>query len=340
MDYATGPFLAMSVFYLIPVAWATAVAGRRVGAALAVLCVVLGLVSDVVLQAHFHHRLSAAFNVTFMLFTLLVVVELVDRLRERAAAALDEEQRSRDFLALAAHQLRTPIAGLRATVDALAAADHSDDEREQLLTTLGSEAARMGRLVNSLLRVAHLDQRESLSLQATDVGPIVDRELERMARARPELEWVAARSDSQHARAFCNADALAEAIANLLDNAGRHARTRVSAVIGSTGNVISIEIHDDGPGLPPGAADTAFERFATLDGHGGTGLGLPIARAIIEAHQGTLSYTDGSFRIELPTQRPAFRNQRSRERVPSGDHDGSAPPRGMGRVGAGSRQSA
>jgi signal transduction histidine kinase len=64
--------------------------------------------------------------------------------------------------------------------------------------------------------------------------------------------------------------------------------------------VLVISVHDDGPGLPEGARSAVFERFVSLDGHGGSGLGLPIARGLAEAQGGTLDYEDGSFVMRLP----------------------------------------
>jgi two-component system, OmpR family, sensor kinase len=78
---------------------------------------------------------------------------------------------------------------------------------------------------------------------------------------------------------------------------------------------VEIAVIDDGSGLPSGSVAPAFERFVSLDGHGGSGLGLPIARGIAEAHEGTLSYEDGAFVISLrglaPTGPAADRRLRS-----------------------------
>jgi two-component system, OmpR family, sensor kinase len=61
-----------------------------------------------------------------------------------------------------------------------------------------------------------------------------------------------------------------------------------------------VEVHDDGPGLDPATAERAFQRFASLDGGGGSGLGLPIARAVAEAHGGTLEHDGRAFVLCLP----------------------------------------
>jgi two-component system, OmpR family, sensor kinase len=67
---------------------------------------------------------------------------------------------------------------------------------------------------------------------------------------------------------------------------------------------VALRIADDGPGLPADGADRVFERFVSLDGQGGSGLGLPIARTLARAQGGELSWRDGAFVLELPALRP------------------------------------
>jgi len=299
IDYVTGPLWEMSAFYLIPVAGITVVAGRRAGYALAVLTLIAGMLSDVVFQAG--HRDVAAWNVAFMVETLIIVVELVSRLQKRAVEARDAERRGREFLAYAAHQLRTPIATIRSTVDALVVS--GEEERDRLLTSIARESARAGRLVNALLRVARLDQREPLPRVRTDVVDVVHAEVQRAHAAAPALVW-----DVDAPAAVVTTgdpESLAEAMAALLDNARRHARTRVTVNVRSLGETVEVAVSDDGPGLPAGGAGAAFERFVSLDRWGGTGLGLPIARGIAEAHGGILTYEDKAFVIRLPAPAPA-----------------------------------
>jgi signal transduction histidine kinase len=304
VDYSTGPLWSMSVFYLVPIAWATATAGRRVGIALAILCGLVGILSDVVLQPRYGHKDVAGANVAVMFATLLAIVELVHRQRQRALRAFEAEQQSRDFLAFAAHQLRTPLAGIGATVDAILVSPDTRPERDELLIRLGTETTRAGRLVNSLLRVAQLDQHGHLPIRRTEPHQLVSREIERARRRWPALLWTQ-QDETGDIALDCNPEALAEALANLLDNGGRHARTQVNVTLRWVSDLVEIKVHDDGPGLPPDMVDAAFRRFVSMDGHGGTGLGLPIARGIAEAHRGTLVYETGSFsiRIPQPTQR-------------------------------------
>jgi signal transduction histidine kinase len=300
VDFFTGPLWEMSAFYLIPVAGITMVAGRRGGYALAALSCIAGMLSDVVFQAG--HRDVAAWNVAFMVETLIIVVELVARLQQRAVEAREAERRGREFLAYAAHQLRTPIAAIRSTVEALVVS--GQEERDQLLTSIARESARAGRLVNSLLRVARLDQHEALPRVRTDVVGVVDAEVQRAQAAAPSLAWQLDAPDGGVVT-IGDPESLAEAMAAVLDNARRHARTRVAVSVRPLGDEVEVAVSDDGPGLPAGSGESAFDRFVSLDGRGGTGLGLPIARGIAEAHGGTLTYEDKAFVVRLPAPAPS-----------------------------------
>ena len=299
LDYVTGPMLSLSVFYLLPAAWATLRAGRPAGLVVAGLSGLAAVTADVVTQVHYRHRAIAAWNAGLTIITIVVVVELVSRVRRQALVALDAERRSQEFLASAAHQLRTPLAGIRASVDALLLGGDADPEQEQLLVNLNREATRAGRQINSLLRVARLDQHEPVPFRSAPIADVVRAEVQRAAAASPGLAWVV-EVEQEPADARCNPDAIAEAVSNLLDNARRHAHSRVVASVRGGGDSIQIVVRDDGPGLPAGKVDAAFDRFVSLDGHGGTGLGLPIASGIAVAHGGTLGYRDGAFIIGLP----------------------------------------
>ena len=299
-DYLTGPLWSMQFFYLVPVAVVAAFVGRGAGIAVAMTAGIAGLVADVALDPDYSHPAIATFNVVFMLVTLVVIVELVEVLRRKTEVAIDSERHSKEFLAFAAHQLRTPVAAIGASVDALMMAPRVTPDQEDLLMSLGGETARASRLVSSLLRIARLDQHEVLPLRETDLEYVVRMELDRAMRGRPTLAW-SSRMTGTNARAVrCNPDALAEVLWNLLDNAGRHAQSQVEVAVAVENDAVRIEVHDDGPGLPPGKSDAAFDRFVSLDGSGGSGLGLPIARGIVEAHGGDLSYDGRAFVVLLP----------------------------------------
>jgi signal transduction histidine kinase len=310
VDYATGPRVSMIVLYLVPVTWLAARAGRWPGSTLAAFSAAVAIVADILLQPASSDRFAAGVNVVVMLITLLVIVELVQRLRIRADAARQAEEHGREFLGYAAHQLRTPLARINACVDALMLDPSGVNEHEALLGSLSEETARAGRLLQSLLLIARLDQHEPLNLQTANLDTIVQREVDRAARSRSSIRWITELPSAASTSLECDADRVAEAIANLLDNAGRYARHEVTVTVRTRSESVDIDVRDDGPGIPPEQRDLAFARFGTVGPHGGTGLGLPIARSIADAHGGSLHYDGKSFILRLPMHRSRHRRHR------------------------------
>jgi signal transduction histidine kinase len=151
--------------------------------------------------------------------------------------------------------------------------------------------------------MARLDQGEATPARSCDVVELCRRELERMEARAPGLRWVLKVNQPAPGLVMLSSDATAEALANLLDNAGRHANSTVTVRISSTSEVLGISVRDDGSGLPDAARISAFERFVSLDGHGGSGLGLPIARGLAESQGGHLEYERGRFLMALPARR-------------------------------------
>ena len=104
-------------------------------------------------------------------------------------------------------------------------------------------------------------------------------------------------------------------VQNLLTNAVRHARSRVAVGVVERDHTITLTVEDDGPGIDPADRDRVFDRFARLDDarsrdRGGAGLGLSIAKAIVDAHDGTITVDDSalggaSFQVRLPANAPA-----------------------------------
>ena len=232
-------------------------------------------------------RMAAAFD------------EMLDALETALADARSAEQRSRRFLAEAAHQLRTPVAGIQASVEALPRA-RTRAEREQLLATMARESSRAGRRVTALLRMARLAQGDPPARRPTDLVSLCREEVGRAASLAPRLE-VTFQASGPERPVPIDPDAVREALANLLDNARRHAVSRISVhLAGGRGGAVEVRVADDGPGLPENDREQPFEPFVSLDGHGGSGLGLAIARGITRAHGGDITYQEGAFTLRLP----------------------------------------
>ncbi len=195
-----------------------------------------------------------------------------------------------------------------------------------MLANLIREVARAGRVLHSLLRIARLDQGRPPERQPTDLMALLDDEVERAAALAPALAITSRHEGAAVDRVLLDADDVRELLANLLDNARRHAEERIVVTVTATEQELSVRVADDGPGVAEEARHRVFERFSSLDGHGGSGLGLPIARGIARAHGGDLVYDGEAFVLTLP-------------RVHAGDQDYDGEEEAAARQTAPSRSS-
>lgn len=226
-------------------------------------------------------------------------------LQEALEEARSAEARSRRFLAHAAHQLRTPLAGIRVSAEALQRIG-ATEERERLLSALVRESARAGKLVGSLLALARLDEGTGIDPAPCELVALCREEAERAGALSPQLDIaVHTQGALERERPQLDRHAVGEILAALLENARRHARRRVEILVTDGGEELELRVRDDGPGLADDLVERAFERFVSLDRKRGSGLGLPIARGLARAHGGELSYADGAFVVRLATGRKA-----------------------------------
>jgi signal transduction histidine kinase/HAMP domain-containing protein len=232
----------------------------------------------------------------------------VNRTLARLEAAMEQQRR---FATDASHDLRTPIAAMRAeSEDALLAPESTSvpDVARAMLRSLD----RLQALVTDLLDLARLDAGVPGGGDVVDLADLVGAEM----RNRPASAKRVACSLQPGVMVIGDRLRLGRLLTNLLDNAGRHAETTVTVVVrldpssgGSTGGVAVLEVTDDGAGIEPDKRELVFHRFTRLDAArsrdaGGSGLGLPIAREIAEASGGTLRIEDSPrgarFVLRLP----------------------------------------
>ena len=213
--------------------------------------------------------------------------------------ARSSEETTRRFLGDAAHQLRTPLAGIRACAETLLrGADPADADR--LLATMVRETSRAGRLISALLRMARLEQGELGAPAApVDVVALCAAEVERLRLLSPDLDVELEVPGTCAGPMMLDGVGLQEILGNLGDNARRHAASRIRLVLELHDGGLRLAVLDDGPGVPDEQREEVFERFVSLDGRGGSGLGLPIARGLARAAGGDLVY-DGGFVLRLP----------------------------------------
>jgi len=235
--------------------------------------------------------------------------DMLDDVVGAEQAALDAEQRLRAFLSDAAHELRTPVAGIRAAADTLVRADLDGPEREVLAAHVAREAARASRLVDDLLTMARVDRGLELSCSDLDLRALVEAEVERAPLVHPSLR-LEVRAPDTAVPVHADADRLAQVLSNLLENAARATggTGTVSVALAVHGAAAVVSVTDDGPGVPAADRERIFERLVRLDtaraASGGVGLGLPIARGIARAHGGDVRCVDGErgarFEVTLP----------------------------------------
>jgi signal transduction histidine kinase len=303
LDLATGSDVSFAALYVLVIVGATVWAGFGPGLVVGIWSAVVWEVAD-----HLVGRTDASlgvevWNTLVRSFVHGVVVLLVAALVDALGAAEASEASSRSFLAAAAHQLRTPVAALTASVEALLLEEVSPGQ-ETLLMNVAGEASRLGRLVASLLRTARLDQGETARREPVAVVRLCEDELDHVRRLS-SVEWCLTVEPGVRSPVVVDPEATRESLANLLDNARRHALQRAELGVRVIDDQLQFRVTDDGPGLPDGTEIVAFERFVTLDGHGGTGLGLAIARDLARRQQGDVIYDRGAFVLLLPLIREA-----------------------------------
>jgi signal transduction histidine kinase len=243
---------------------------------------------------------------------MLDALETSERRAQRAAdTAQRAETATRRFLVDAAHELRTPIAGIQVAAEQLAnsASEHHDDGQYHRATLLFSDARRAGRLVSDMLDLSRIDAGLALEREDVDVAAVLDVEVDRAAMLAPQITLRRIGLPSLTLQA--DATRLSQIVSNLLDNARRYTPPggAITVDLRADDDAAQITITDTGPGIPEEERDRVFERLVRLDAgrdrdHGGAGLGLAIARALARAHGGELvcpPHQGGAqFRLTLP----------------------------------------
>ena len=228
---------------------------------------------------------------------------LLERLRTANA-------HQRAFLQDAAHQLRTPLAGLQMQLELLEARPADDGARARLRQSV----ARVTRLANQLLALARAEAGERLIADATevDLAALIDAMVEDWVD-RADARNIDLGIEREPVRLHGDPTLLQELIANLMDNALKYGRA--GGMVGlrcvMQDDHVLIEVCDDGPGVAPAVREQVFERFYrhAASQADGTGLGLSIAREIVRSHGGHIAIDDGPngrgtcVRVSLPLNR-------------------------------------
>jgi two-component system sensor histidine kinase BaeS len=234
---------------------------------------------------------------------------MIDELVEARLLQEASDRARKQFLAAVGHDLRTPLTSLRAAVEALE--DGLAPDPDRYLRSIIKDLDVLSVLIDDLFELARLeagevpvDQTEvDLGIVATDVAHAMAPLTEpRSVTIQVQGSAVVTASETGMIRV----------VRNLVDNAVRHSPTggTVTIGIGEDGSFATVTVGDEGPGFPPEFRDRAFDSFARADTarrRGGAGLGLAIARAIVEAHNGTIRIGEGEggcLTFRIPTVDP------------------------------------
>ena len=226
-----------------------------------------------------------------------VVYAFRDETGERAV-----EQARSTFVATVSHELRTPLAGIYGAALTLQREDAAlaPDQRKLLLAIVATEAERLARIVDEILVAAQLE-----------AGPVYVAEEHVDVRELAESVLASARRRTSHALeldapeevppAVGDEQKLRQVLTNLVENATKYAPpgTRVEVALSTAADRVTMRVRDEGPGIPPAERERIFEKFYRLDpdhvsGVAGTGLGLYIARELVERMGGEIGVEEGN----------------------------------------------
>ena len=227
--------------------------------------------------------------------------EMLDALEGAEGSARRSEDRMREFVADAAHELRTPVAGLQTAAETLIqlGPDASPAQREELELLLVRESRRAGTLVSDLLELSRIDAGLQLHLAPVDLRDLAEAQAARLRLVAPDVQVEIVGS----ATVTADADRLTQVLTNLVDNARQAGAHALRITVAPTG----VRVEDDGPGVPPAARERIFARLVHGPHSKGAGLGLAIARGVARAHGGDLTVTNrptphqgAAFHLHLP----------------------------------------
>ena len=248
--------------------------------------------------AVYRHALTqAALTIAAVDVALLIVVAFAAYVLAGISTRplIEARERERRFASEAAHELRTPLARIATAAQAARGGDEA--QREYALGAIAKMAIEASSLIGDLLTLARVEHVPSSLFEPVDVSLLAREVAAECGAARPGVNIVVNGVDG----AFVDGDVqrLHRLLANVVENAVRHARERVSIDVISEGNRATIAVVDDGEGVPAELREKIFERFVTTTS--GTGLGLPICRWIARAHGGEIRVSTGSrFVVDLP----------------------------------------
>jgi signal transduction histidine kinase len=213
--------------------------------------------------------------------------------------------RQRAFVADAAHELRSPLTNMRTELEVAQRLPDTTDW-PGLADDLLTDVDRLSRLVDDLLLLARADDAATRASAARTEPVELGQLLAEVAARYPAVVY---HRPAVPVLTMGERDALGRVVANLLDNASRHAESRVELSVRADGAYQRIAVIDDGPGIPSADRERVFQRFTRLDDGrardaGGSGLGLAIVRELVRRHGGTVTLSDAGPGLRVDVRLP------------------------------------
>jgi PAS domain S-box-containing protein len=211
----------------------------------------------------------------------------------RGTEARDRAEREHaDLIATVAHELRSPLTGIKGfTATLLSKWDRfTEDQRRLMLEAVDSDADRLTRLIAELLDVARIDAgRLELRRVPTDLATLVRKRVEARVVAGVEPERFVVEAVDDLPEVWVDPDKMGQVLDNLIENALRHGDGTITVTVRHDPDGLVMAVADQGPGIPPGKAHRIFGRFWKGSDRGGTGLGLYVVNGIVEGHGGRIA---------------------------------------------------
>lgn len=232
------------------------------------------------------------------------IAELADTMNEMLERLERSSDAQRQFVSDASHELRSPVASIRAQLET--ALRYPDDvDWPQVARVVLTEDDRLDHLVGNLLAMARLEEGRRGPRTEVDVEDLVLAQTHRFTDVAVDVSAVSA------GRVWGNSGELTSVVRNLTDNAARHAESQVRVSLREEGPWVVLRVADDGEGVLPAERERIFERFARLEegrtrDRGGAGLGLALSKRIVEQHGGRIHVEDrpgggAAFVVSLPS---------------------------------------
>jgi signal transduction histidine kinase len=225
------------------------------------------------------------------------------------------ERSAAELVSVVAHELRSPLTSVKGfTATMLAKWERFNDEQKlHMLRTVNSDADRLTRLISELLDVSRIETgRLELRKQVVDLPELVRRDVAaRLAAGEATDRFVVEIDEASLPELWADPDKLAQVVGNIVENALRHGSGTVTVGVGPLDGGVTVVVLDEGDGIAREALPRIFTKFWHDARRGGTGLGLFIAKGIVDAHGGTIEAGSApgggaSVRFKLPAGTPSF----------------------------------